>query len=420
MAAAAQDGPKARADTTARKVASRLFWGVARCLALIWLAPALIYNVDWTGHGSWQANGAAVVMILGSALFIEGSHRFRSIVLTPLLVVAALFLVYVNTKQAMRTISSDREAASEAKSEKIQAGSHLASQRVALGRRIEVQVQVAGWEAVSVLQTALTKVQNSDPALWDASSHCEATVGPKTRAFCEKVAAAKTKVDAAKERDKLQAQLDALPMPVIAPITAGAEQPVADAYTANMVSLLNEAGYKPNERLVKAEEALSRALGFELLAALGPTCHLQFILALQGGVSAAGAAAARLRNLTGRKKRKVEPEAPKQTTAPTSSADDIDRFIADELEAGVADARMLSKDIRAVWQPWCQSKGVDPKREDELWKRLRTLPGVKHDPNNNRPRYLGVRLRAKPGLRLAADNTMDNARVLGPMGRRIG
>ena len=32
--------------------ATRLFWGVARCLALVWLAPALIFNVDWSGHGT--------------------------------------------------------------------------------------------------------------------------------------------------------------------------------------------------------------------------------------------------------------------------------------------------------------------------------------------------------------------------------
>ena len=45
----------------ARGFATRLFWGVARGVAPIWMAPALIYNVDWSGHGTWQANAAAVV-----------------------------------------------------------------------------------------------------------------------------------------------------------------------------------------------------------------------------------------------------------------------------------------------------------------------------------------------------------------------
>ena len=68
-------------------------------------------------------------LILESALFIEGAVRLRSWVLTPLCVVAALFLVYVNTKQASRTLSFASEAASEAKLAEIAGGSHLASQR---------------------------------------------------------------------------------------------------------------------------------------------------------------------------------------------------------------------------------------------------------------------------------------------------
>jgi hypothetical protein len=84
-------------------------------LALGWLAPALLFNMDWTGHGTWQANTAAVLMIAGSALFIEGATRLRCWVLSPICIVAALFLVYVNTKQATRVLSFSSEAASEAK-----------------------------------------------------------------------------------------------------------------------------------------------------------------------------------------------------------------------------------------------------------------------------------------------------------------
>jgi hypothetical protein len=197
----------------ARGLATRRFWGVARGLALVWIGPALIYNVDWTGHGSWQANAAAVIMILGSALFIEGAHRLRSLVLSPILVVAALFLVYVNTKQAMRTISGDREAASEAKLEKIAGGSHLASQRVALGRRVDAQVKIAGWDAVGALEAVYATVTSSDPRTWAATSQCEDVTATKSGTFCGRVATAKAKVEAARERDRLQAQLDALPVP---------------------------------------------------------------------------------------------------------------------------------------------------------------------------------------------------------------
>ena len=51
-----------------------------------------------------------------------------------------------------------------------------------------------------------------------------------------------------------------------------------------------EVGYRPTERLIKAEEAMSRALGFELLAALGPTCWLAFVnMMFAGGAYVASA-----------------------------------------------------------------------------------------------------------------------------------
>ena len=61
---------------------------------------------------------------------------------------------------------------------------------------------------------------------------------------------------------------------------------LADAYVANVVSLLKEAGFQPSERLVKAEEALARAFSFELLAALGPTCWLAFVNMMAAGGAA--------------------------------------------------------------------------------------------------------------------------------------
>jgi hypothetical protein len=68
-------------------------------------------------------------------------------------------------------------------------------------------------------------------------------------------------------------------------VTAGGEAPVVDPYVANIVAVLKEAGFAPSKRPVKAEEALARALGFELLAALGPTCWLAFVNMLAAGAT---------------------------------------------------------------------------------------------------------------------------------------
>ena len=234
----------------------------------MWLAPALLFNVDWTGHGTWQANTAAVLMILGSALFIEGALRLRSLVLTPVCVLAAFFLVYVNTKQATRVLSLSGEAASEAKAAEIARGSHLASQGSQWVARRKVQVELAGETTVAALEAQMQALQLSDLRAWNATGGCEDVTAKASGVFCAKVAAAKARVEAAKERDRIDAELAKLPAPQV--VVGNAEAPVADAYIANVVALLREAGFRPSERLVKAEEALARAFSFELLAALGP------------------------------------------------------------------------------------------------------------------------------------------------------
>lgn len=386
---------------SARGIASLGFLGLARVLALVWMGPALIFNVDWTGHGSWQANSAAVIMILGSALFIEGALRFRSLVLTPLCVLAALFLVYANTKAAVRNLSFASEAASEAKQAKIDAGSQLASQRSQLESRRQAQVQLAGEQAVGVHEAALAQVIASDATQWRVSRSCEAPNGPITGAFCTQVAAAKAKVEAAKKRDEIDADLRALP---VAPVDQGQVvivPAVADSYVANIKAMAGELGYKPSDRIIKAEEAMSRALAFELLAALGPTCWLAFVDVLFGIGAAMSAQSTRSRN-TSSKREKIDTSEAKD--APKATADDIERWIADDLEEAPASESMRSSDMRKLALAWFATRGLPKPVESELWAKVRLH--FKHDPNNGRPRYLGVRARAKSaGPQLVVNNS---------------
>jgi hypothetical protein len=374
----------------ARHFARQVFLSLARILALVWLAPALLFNVDWSGHGTVQANTAAVLMILGSALFIEGAMRARSWLLTPLCICAALFLVYVNTKQATRVLSLVSEAASEAKSSDIASASQLASQRSHLLARREVQVELAGETTVGALEAQLQQLTMSDLRAWNATSQCEDVTARASGVFCAKVAEAKARIEAAKARDKIDAELMALPTPKVVAVP-GAEA-VADAYVANVVALLREAGFRPTERLVRAEEALARAFSFELLAALGPTCWLMFI----NGMVVVGSAVSR---------RTPSPKAPKQVSeirdtspAPTDPADDLDRCIADAFEADPTGV-MLAKDIRPVVQAWFERQGIGKPVEKALWAKMRER--FKHDPNGGRPRYFGLKARVKAPPKLA-------------------
>jgi hypothetical protein len=372
--------------------ATRHFWGLARGVALIWLVPAVVFNVDWSEHGFWQANLAAVLMILGSALFIEAGQRLRSPVMTPLLVVAALFFVFVNAKAATRNLSLASEGASETKMAEIAGASHLASHRSQLEKRVESQVQLVGWTAVGVLESEFATTRDSEPGRWKSTSQCEDVTAPKSGTYCTRVNAAKARVETAKLRDKLQSELDAIPAPTTVTTATGEDKRVVDAYVSNTVALLTAAGFQPSERLVRAEEALSRALSFELLAALGPTAWSAFIDMLAGLGGLASTASACLNA------KRPKPEArptPRHAAAPEPTpnpADVIDRWIADDLEEAPT-GWMKSKDLRSMCKAWCATHKVDYPREDEIWKRLRVR--FKHDPNHNRPRYLNVRPRRK-------------------------
>jgi hypothetical protein len=203
-------------------------------------------------------------------------------------------------------------------------------------------------------------------------------------AFCAKVAAAKAKIEAAKERDRIDAELAKLPAPTT---VANGERPVSDPYIANTRALLKEAGFNPSERLIKAEEAMSRALGFELVAALGPTCWLAFVnmMALSGAHVSA--------SIRERPRNKFQAPGISATApvGPRNGADDYDRAIADLFEEAPAGA-MKAKDIRPLVRAWFDAKGKSFK-EAELWARLGQK--FQRDANNGRPRYIGLKPRIK-------------------------
>jgi hypothetical protein len=372
----------------------------------MFLLPALVFNLDWSKGLLDPHNIGGAGMVIGTSVIIDVILRKERFLLAVILLPVAMFFVYTNLGAAMGNLSLASAAATQAESEKIAGGSHLASQRSQLKSRIDAQVQLAGWAAVGALQAEVDKVVAEDPRQWKDSSECEAPNGPKTGAFCTKVATAKAKVEAAKTRDELQAKFDALPAPKGDEAPKNGPQFSANPSVANKQAIARELGYDLSEQLILAEEAFSRALAFELLAAFGPSCWLMLIDLLQHGTGAAAAGVARARSFGRRKKAepKAEPvEAPKPV-APAGAADDIDRMYADEFDL-VPTGVMRSKEIRPFAHAWFDRRGIDRPQENLLWQRLQAMPGVKYDPNNGRPRYIGIRPKqAAPQLRLVAGN----------------
>jgi hypothetical protein len=307
-----------------------------------------------------------------------GRKAKPTLVGTPVLMVVALFLVYGNTKQAVRTLSLGSEVASEAR---MVAASQLASQRSRLETRRAAQAEIAGEGAVATLETVVEALKISDPTRWRQTNGCTPDKVTTSREFCLQVAEARKKVAAAVERDKIDGELRSIPS-----LGTEAVPKVADAYVANMTALLSEMGLKPSERLVAAEEAMTRVLGLEPLAAFGPACWLGF-LNLTAGTSTA---------VSRFKAAAKKPKSDEVSIAPgaPAKADAIDRWITDELEIHEGSAT-FAKDLRATPGWPANHPGINEKM---IWQRLKNTPSVKHDPKNNRPRYIGIRARAKPKL----------------------
>jgi hypothetical protein len=361
---------------------------LAQALALVWLMPAIRYNVDWSGNADWGSNAAAVGMIAGTALLIHVALAKPTLVRTPAFMVVALFLVYGNTKQAVRTLSLGGEVASEVREARMVAASHLASQRSRLETRRAAQAEIAGEDAVTTLEASVEALKISDPTRWRQTNGCAPDKVTTSREFCLQVTEARKKVAAAVERDKVDGEIRALPT-----LSTEVVPKVADAYVANVISLLSEMGLRPSPRLVAAEEAMTRALGLELLAAFGPACWLGF-LNFAAGTSTA------VSRFKGPTKKLKSDEVSIAPGAP-AKADSIDRWIADELElheGGVA----FAKELRATPGWPANHPGMNEKM---VWSRLKNMPGVKHDPNSGRPRYIGLRLRTKRPVLTVVDGS---------------
>jgi hypothetical protein len=223
----------------------------------------------------------AIAMIVGSALIIDVAFRQPHWARTPVLLLVAVFLVYGNTKAAIRSLSLASKGASEAREARMAAGSQLAAQRSRLEARRAVQAKIAGEEAVTTLETAVEELKVSEPQRWRLTKGCDPVAVTSSAEFCQRFAQAKAKVAAAIERDKVDAQLASLPSATSGPNGVAEVVPkVADAYVANVIAIAKELGYQPTERLVAAEEAMTRALGLELLAAFGPFVWLSFLESL--------------------------------------------------------------------------------------------------------------------------------------------
>jgi hypothetical protein len=345
-------------------------------------------------------------MILGTAAILEALRHRPPWPLALAGMLALVVLLYSNANTAFKALASIGEAASEAKQAKINSASQLDSQARTILARREVQVKLAGESTVGALEAQLQQLTMSEVRLWNATSQCEDVSAKASGAFCARVADARAKIEAAKARDKIDEELASLRKESKA---AGAVPTTADAYSENVASLLSvilgREMTAADKRVIRAHYEVVRAIGLELMAAVGPAFHLLLVDVLQGGAAGVVAAVAARRR---RPTPAVKPEPASvnlrerdDAPAPADPADEYDRCIADVFETDPAGA-MLAREIRPLVKVWFDKQGLGKVNEKALWARMRNH--FKHDGNNGRPKYYGLKPRPKAGIRLAISN----------------
>lgn len=369
--------------------------------SVLWLVPAMVFNLDWSGNADMGHNAVALIMILASALFIEVGLKLRSYGWTPVMLVLALLLTYGNTKQAIRNLSLASDHAGDHRKAVMVAASQLSSQIEQLRVRRAEQVKVAGEASVATIKGEVERIKVAGATRWQQTGGCDPDKVTRSREFCSQIAQENIRLSAAIARDKIDEELRELSSAsrgAAVSGNAGAAVPTtADPYATNVAAILGLFGYQVSERMIKAEEALVRALTLELVAAFGPSCWAIFMDIIFGVGAAATIAAKKLSNP--HVSRPPASQSSSRMVAEPSKADPIDRWLADELEPD-PNGVMMASDLKASWENWRDAKGVGHEVSDRaLWLRLRKQ--FKHDKNGNRPRYHGVRKR-QPGLRIVS------------------
>jgi hypothetical protein len=172
--------------------------------------------------------------------------------------------VYVNTKQATRVLSLASETASEAKAARVAEGVARGRKGSQLRKRREEQARIAGETAVGALEAQLQALRLSDVRAWNATDGCNDVTSKASSVFCARVAEAKAKIAAAKERDRLDGEIAALPAPQV---IVGAETPVVDPYVTSGPKIRSIMGGLP---LATPVEASPAAIGGRRAPAVAP------------------------------------------------------------------------------------------------------------------------------------------------------
>lgn len=385
---------------------------VAGTVAVLFLVPALAINVNWVDGVASPWNWAAVGSVVGSAVFVEAARHSRSWGWAPLYVLLAFALFLANTQTAFENASHKSDRRSDHRKSLTVAAETARSQRSQWSHGRTAAATVAGEAAPTTIQSEIDAKVSAEAGRWRASHECDPLEikSQGTRDFCSEVSTLKAKKAAAERRDELDGKIAKLDEKT----ETKEEAPTSlDPFADNVAAFVLMFGVRLSDdtkRAIGAQKDFTRSVTLELIATFGPSAWLLMVQGMFAVVARVPAQVpaperkpeARKGRWFGRKEQEVVAAVPAPVVAPEPPVvaldDPFHKFVAECIEEA-AGINLPAGDAFKAWQAWCSKNGVDPGHQKPFG--LKMIAKFARDNNNNRPRYLNIRLKqARPSLRV--------------------
>jgi len=238
-------------------------------VTLAFMSPAILMNLASLQNRGSIMCFASVVLVIGAAFALHclmhrpAEQKLFFLLMTPVLIFMSMFTAIRNIGGIRETAAAERQAHNEAKED-------LKTQLASLRERRKAQSKIAGEDAPQVIQGNIEALKAKYIYKWNATNGCqpEQVASTEAKTLCNGVRDLQIKLDAAKERDKLQGLIDGLDAKKEAPqISAPLGVPVSNDA---LLHALDRAGFKMDGSEVDYAYEAGFVLALELIAAGAP------------------------------------------------------------------------------------------------------------------------------------------------------
>lgn len=366
-------------------------------VATLPILPALLINIELAQgkSGAWMT--VAIGMVVLAAVSAEGA-RLAGGWLRFMCALLAAVLTFCNVLNAATSATSHTDQKSDLRRAMIAAAGDREKAVARQSQRREAQVRIAGEVAPATIEAEIATLTAANSGRWNATDQCSSTkiTAEQSRGFCADVGRLTAKLAAARERDKIDAELSRIG------VKADAAEPTPtapDSYSANVSALLVAFGMTmtaDRQKAITASRDWFIALGVELMASLGPMILVLVIAKAGQHVEVVP------QGRTEKAALALVAQQMAEKPLPNPIDDPVYAFIATAFE------RRRGSYMRAdePWQMWiqhCIETGMEMGTQRAFGMAMGAC--YQRERNHNRPRYVNVAARGRSPVRLVASNS---------------